>query len=186
MSAQRASPVPLGSTGSSVASRLRRYWEDAHLKTRTLNLRALVAAFAIVLPATLASHPALAAKAEVYTPPLTKLALEGYDPVSYFAGQPTKGDARFSTRHNGAEYRFASAQNLARFQANPDQFLPQFGGYCAWAVSNGYTAKGDPLAWKVVNGKLYLNYDLNVQKRWAADIPGNIAKGDHNWPQVLK
>ena len=100
--------------------------------------------------------------------------------------QPAKGDAKFSTTHNGVQYRFASAQNLARFQANPDAFLPQYGGYCAWAVSNGYTAKGDPTAWKVVNGKLYLNYDATVQKRWIADIPGNIAKGDHNWPQVLK
>jgi YHS domain-containing protein len=156
------------------------------LKTRTLNLRALAAAFAIVLPVSLPAHTALAAQAPVYTPPLSKLALEGYDPVSYFAGQPAKGDARFSATHQGVQYRFASAQNLARFQADPDAFLPQYGGYCAWAVAGNYTAKGDPLAWKVVNGKLYLNYDLNVQKRWAADIPGNIAKGDHNWPQVLK
>lgn len=156
------------------------------MKTRTLNLKALAAALAIVLPVSLPAHPALAAQAPVYTPPLSKLALEGYDPVSYFAGQPTKGDAKFSTTHKGVQYRFSSAQNLARFQANPDAFLPQYGGYCAWAVAGNYTAKGDPLAWKIVGGKLYLNYDLNVQKRWAADIPGNIAKGDHNWPQVLK
>ena len=156
------------------------------MKTRTLNLKALAAALAIVLPAATLACPALAAKPEIYTPPLTKLALEGYDPVSYFAGQPAKGDARFQATHKGVQYRFASAQNLARFQASPDAFLPQYGGYCAWAVAGNYTAKGDPLAWKIVNGKLYLNYDLNVQKRWAADIPGNIAKGDHNWPQVLK
>ena len=156
------------------------------MKTRTLNLKALAAVLAIVLPPTAAAYPALAAKPEIYTPPLTKLALEGYDPVSYFAGQPAKGDARFQATHKGVQYRFSSAQNLARFQANPDAFLPQYGGYCAWAVAGNYTAKGDPLAWKIVNGKLYLNYDLTVQKRWAADIPGNIAKGDHNWPQVLK
>ena len=156
------------------------------MNTPTQTLRAFVAAVAIVLPAALPTQPAMAAQPAVYTPPFTKLALEGYDPVSYFAGQPAKGDAKFSTTHNGVQYRFASAQNLARFQANPDAFLPQYGGYCAWAVSNGYTAKGDPTAWKVVNGKLYLNYDATVQKRWIADIPGNIAKGDHNWPQVLK
>jgi len=156
------------------------------LKTRTLNLRALAAAFAIALPVTVAGHPALAAKPEIYTPPLTRLALEGYDPVSYFGGQPAKGDPQFTTTYKGAEYRFASAQNLARFKAGPEAFLPQYGGYCAWAVAHNYTAKGDPLAWKVVGGRLYLNYDRKIQERWAADIPGNIAKGDHNWPQVLK
>ena len=156
------------------------------MKTATPDLKALAAALVIALPASLAGHPALAAKAAVYTAPFTQLALEGYDPVSYFGGAPAKGDAKFTTTHKGVQYRFASAQNLARFLASPDAYLPQYGGYCAWAVAGDYTAKGDPLAWKIVNGKLYLNYDLKVQKRWAADIPGNIAKGDHNWPQVLK
>lgn len=135
-----------------------------------------------------AATPALAIAApEVYLPPFTKVALSGYDPVSYFAGGgPIKGDARYATTLKGVEYRFASAENLARFRANPNAYLPQYGGYCAWAVAGGYTAKGDPLAWKIVGGKLYLNYDQNVQKRWAKDIPGNIAKGDRNWPQVLK
>lgn len=156
------------------------------MKTRNLDLRALAAALVIALPLSLPGHPALAAQAPVYTAPFTRLALEGYDPVSYFTGQPAKGSATFSTTHKGVQYRFASAQNLARFVASPDAFLPQYGGYCAWAVAGNYTAKGDPLAWKIVNGKLYLNYDLTVQKRWSADVPGNIAKGDHNWPQVLK
>jgi YHS domain-containing protein len=130
--------------------------------------------------------PALAGQPAVYTPPFSKLALEGYDPVAYFSGQPAKGDARFSLIRDGVEYRFASAANLARFKASPDAYLPQYGGYCAWAVSRGYTAKGDPTAWKVVGGKLYLNYDAKVQQRWASDIPGNIAKADQNWPKVLK
>lgn len=133
----------------------------------------------------LAPAAAMAAPA-VYTAPFSKVAIGGYDAVSYFSGKPVKGDARFTATRGGVEYRFASAQNLARFQANPGAFLPQYGGYCAWAVAGGYTAKADPLAWKVVNGKLYLNYDQKVQQRWAADIPGNIAKGDRNWPQVLQ
>ena len=146
----------------------------------------MAVALAIILPASVPAYPALAAPAEIYTPLFSKLALEGVDPVSYFAGAPTKGDSRVSTTHKGVQYRFASAQNLARFKASPDAFLPQYGGYCAWAVAEGYTAKGDPLAWKIVGGKLYLNYDQKIQQRWAADIPGNIAKGDRNWPQVLK
>lgn len=153
----------------------------------TLSLKALAAATLLAIGGVSAT-PALAVAApEVYLPPFSKVALSGYDPVSYFVdGAPRKGDARFAATHKGAEYRFASAANLARFRSNPEAFLPQYGGYCAWAVAGGYTAKSDPLAWKVVGGKLYLNYDQNVQKRWAKDVPGNIAKGDKNWPRVVK
>jgi len=70
--------------------------------------------------------------------------------------------------------------------AGPAAYAPQYGGYCAWAVSQGYTASTDPHAWRIVDGKLYLNYSKGVQKRWQQDIPGNIAKGDANWPKVLK
>lgn len=154
---------------------------------RLLNPKALAAATLLALGPAAFAPPAFAAAPETYTAPFSKLAVGGYDPVSYFAGEgPLKGEARFAANWRGAEYRFASAANLARFKASPEAFAPQYGGYCAWAVSRGYTAKGDPLVWRLVGGKLYLNYDLAVQKRWAADIPGNIAKSDRNWPQVLK
>jgi YHS domain-containing protein len=155
------------------------------LKTRTPTLKALAAATLVALASAAVTSPAWAAP-EVYVSPFSKVAVGGYDAVSYFAGAPVKGDPNFATVWKGAEFRFASAANLAKFKADPAAYAPQYGGYCAWAVAGGYTAKGDPLAWRVVNGKLYLNYDANVQKRWAADIPGNIAKGDRNWPQVLK
>jgi YHS domain-containing protein len=152
----------------------------------TPNLKALAAATFLAV-AGVGATPALAVAApEVYLPPFSKVAMGGYDPVSYFDGGPKKGDGKLTATFKGAEYRFASAANLARFKANPTAFVPQYGGYCAWAVAGGYTAKGDPLAWRIVNGKLYLNYDANVQKRWVQDIPGNIAKGDRNWPAVLK
>lgn len=154
---------------------------------RTFDLKALAAATLIAIGGVSATPAMAIAAPEVYLPPFSKVALSGYDPVSYFVGgTPRKGDPRFSMTFKGVDYRFASAENLARFRSNPQAFLPQYGGYCAWAVAGGYTAKGDPLAWKIVGGKLYLNYDQNVQKRWAKDIPGNIAKGDKNWPQVLK
>ncbi|TAJ73339.1 MAG: YHS domain-containing protein [Phenylobacterium sp.] len=139
----------------------------------------------MALAPTAIATPAFAAP-EIYVAPFSKVAVGGYDAVSYFAGAPVKGDAKFATVWKGAEFRFASAANLAKFKADPAAYAPQYGGYCAWAVAGGYTAKGDPQAWKVVNGKLYLNYDQNVQKRWAQDVPGNIAKGDRNWPKVLK
>jgi YHS domain-containing protein len=131
--------------------------------------------------------PVFAAPAPVYTPPLSNVAVGGYDPVAYFTDhRPVKGDTRYATVWNGAEFRFASAEHLARFKAQPAAYAPQYGGYCAWAVSNGYTAKGDPQAWKLVGGKLYLNYDLGVQKRWERDIPGNIGRADANWPRLTK
>jgi YHS domain-containing protein len=135
----------------------------------------------IGLPA--AAH---AEKAAVYTGTFSNAALSGYDAVAYFTeGKPVEGSSKFSTKWKGVEWRFASAANLAAFKANPEKFAPQFGGYCAWAVSKGYTASGDPKVWKVVNGKLYLNYNEEVGRKWSQDIPGNIASADKNWPTVL-
>jgi YHS domain-containing protein len=113
------------------------------------------------------------------------VAIEGTDPVAYFdEGKPVAGSSDFEHDWMGATWRFASAENRDRFAAEPETYAPQYGGYCAWAVSQGYTAKIDPAAWKIVDGKLYLNYSKDVQTQWAGDIPGNIAKGDANWPQI--
>lgn len=129
---------------------------------------------------------ARAKEAPVYTGTFSSLAVGGHDPVAYFTeGRPVKGDRQFSLRHLGAEWRFASAANRDAFAAAPEKYAPQYGGYCAWAVSQGYTASGDPQFWKIVDGRLYLNYDASVQKKWEADIPGFIAKADRQWPAVL-
>ena len=132
------------------------------------------------------SGRAEAKDAEVYTGFFSSLAVGGYDAVSYFTtGKPVQGDARFEVAYKGATWRFASQQNAEVFRANPTAYAPQYGGYCAWAVSQGYTASGDPLVWNIVNGKLYLNYDKSVQANWSKDIPGHIARADRNWPGVL-
>jgi YHS domain-containing protein len=116
------------------------------------------------------------------------VAIKGYDPVAYFTdGKPAKGDSKFSHEWNGAKWQFASAEHRDLFKATPEKYAPQFGGYCAWAVSQNYTANVDPEnAWRIVNDRLYLNYSRDVQKKWEADVPGNIAKGDVNWPKILK
>lgn len=147
-----------------------------------MDRRTLLAALAcLALPAT-----ALAASPPVYTAPLSDLAVGGYDAVAYFTeGRPVIGDERFSTRWKGATWRFSSADHLARFRAHPDAYAPRYGGYCAWAVAHGYTAKGDPRQWRIVDGRLYLNYNAEVQSRWVRDIPGYIRQGDANWPGVL-
>jgi hypothetical protein len=114
------------------------------------------------------------------------LAIKGYDPVAYaVAASATKGRPEFAQEWNGAKWWFASAANRDRFAQDPGRYAPQFGGYCSWAVSRGYTADIDPEAWRIVGGKLYLNYSKRVQRLWEQDIAGNIAKGTANWPSVL-
>ncbi|HEX6318414.1 MAG TPA: YHS domain-containing (seleno)protein [Burkholderiales bacterium] len=127
---------------------------------------------------------ALAQKAPVFSD--ASGAIRGYDPVAYFTeGRPVKGSKEFTHRWNGAEWRFASAENRARFAAAPEKYAPQYGGYCAFGVAGGYAVKIEPDAWSVVDGKLYLNYDRSVQASWKKDVPGYIRKADANWPAVL-
>jgi YHS domain-containing protein len=143
----------------------------------------------VLVAATLALIP-LAAQAkspEIYTGILSSTAVGGYDPVAYFTdGKPVAGKSDITHQWKGATWRFVSTKNRDLFKAKPEAYAPQFGGYCAWAVSQGYTAKGDPNYWKVVDGKLYLNYDASVQKNWEKDIPGHIVNADRNWPKVLE
>ena len=115
------------------------------------------------------------------------LALRGYDPVACFTeGAAVEGSDDYEIEWMDARWRFASQEHMQMFQANPEKYAPQFGGYCAWAVANGYTASIDPEAWKIVDGKLYLNYDQDIQRKWAQDIQGNIAKAEANWPGVIE
>lgn len=112
-------------------------------------------------------------------------AVRGYDVVAYFThGKPVEGKREFSVDWNGTTWRFASAAHRDEFSANPQAYAPQYGGFCAWAVSQGYTASIDPHAWRIVDGKLYLNYSKSVQQQWVQDIPGNIKTGDGNWPRL--
>ena len=112
-------------------------------------------------------------------------AIGGYDPVAYFnEGKPVAGTAEHSLDWNGVTWRFASAANRDAFAAAPAKYAPQYGGFCAWAVSQGYTAPVDPDAWKIVDGKLYLNYSKGVQANWEKDVPGHIRSADGNWPGI--
>jgi len=113
------------------------------------------------------------------------IAMHGYDPVAYFTdGRPVKGSAQFTTRWMGALWVFATGGHRDLFQKEPEKYAPQYGAYCAWAVSKGYTANGDPEAWRIVNGKLYLNYNKSVQEKWEQDTAQRIKEGDRNWPQL--
>lgn len=113
------------------------------------------------------------------------LAIDGYDPVAYFTAQkPVKGSERFHSEFQGATFQFVSATHRDIFAANPERFVPQYGGYCAYGMAKGYKAIIDPSAFTVAHGKLYLNYSDAVQRRWLSDVPGYIQQADANWPEV--
>jgi YHS domain-containing protein len=113
------------------------------------------------------------------------LAIRGYDVVAYFTdSKPVKGEERFTQQWKGVTWRFASEEHRRMFVASPEKYEPQYGGYCAWGMSNGYKAPIDPTAWKIVEGKLYLNYNSGVQQKWLADVPGLVKKADALWPNV--
>ncbi|MBM3465877.1 MAG: YHS domain protein [Armatimonadetes bacterium] len=113
------------------------------------------------------------------------VAIKGYDPVAYFShSRAAKGSPQFPHQWMGAAWWFSSAQNRDLFAAGPAKFAPQYGGYCAWAVSNNYTAGIDPQAWRIIDGKLYLNYSRSVQQMWLEDVNQRIAAADRNWPRL--
>lgn len=114
-------------------------------------------------------------------------AIRGYDPVAYFhEGGPVKGDTKWSLDWGGATWLFSSEENKEAFGLNPKKYTPQYGGYCAYAVSRDYTASIDPKAWSIVNGKLYLNYSLYVRTLWERKREENIIKADKNWPDLCQ
>ena len=113
------------------------------------------------------------------------VAIKGYDVVAYFtAATPTLGKPEFTSTHNGASYLFSSAANRDAFRQNPARYAPQFGGFCAMGVVLNKKLDGDPAAWRVVDDKLYLNVNKDVQKKWLEDVPGNLVKASKFWPAI--
>ncbi len=123
---------------------------------------------------------------DIYTDFFSDNALSGYDAVAYFTeGKPVKGKKEYKTEYLGADWFFSSEKNKKMFEESPDTYRPQYGGHCAWAVgANNAKAKGDPKYWKIVNEKLYLNYNQDVQNKWLNDVPGFIEKANANWPRL--
>ena len=140
-----------------------------------------VAAFAAPAPDAYAAD-----KAPVYTSWNKNIAVGGYDAVSFFKSKPVEGNSEFSTEYNGAEWRFSSEANRDLFNANPEAFAPQYGGYCAWAVAGGKLAKGSPKHWSIEDGKLYLNYNRKIKNRWIDNKANFITQADGEWPEILK
>ena len=146
---------------------------------RSTTLTSLFAALILLSSQAMAKDP-------IYTSFFSDLAISGYDSVAYFTdGKPVEGSEDYELEYKGAQWRFKNEANLNAFKASPEKYAPQYGGYCAWAVAKNDTAKGDPLQWTVHDGKLYLNYNADIQAKWTNDKVNLIQTADKNWPGVL-
>ncbi|HXI20490.1 MAG TPA: YHS domain-containing (seleno)protein [Gemmatimonadales bacterium] len=115
------------------------------------------------------------------------VALQGYDPVAFFSdSQPVRGHSDLTASYRGATYNFASAEHQRMFQAAPERYAPQFGGYCAYGVSQGHTAPVEISTWQIRDGRLLLNYSAAVRRRFDADLARYLAQADHNWPGLVE
>lgn len=154
------------------------------MKRTLLSFLAIIAlsATAMILP------QAAQAKEQIYTGTFSSDAVSGYDTVAYFTdGKPVKGNKKFKTSYKGTNWLFSSQKNLDAFKASPEKYAPQYGGYCAYAIGEyNDLVSADAKIWKIVDGKLYLNYDADIQKKWASKQPEYIKKGDANWPKLNK
>lgn len=134
-------------------------------------------AYKALVPKTYAAQP---------TYNIDGVGIGGIDPVAYFTqGKPVLGLSTYAAAWNGAAWHFASAENRDAFAAAPEHFAPQYGGFCAWAVAaRKKLYSTQPENWTIENGKLYLNYNDNIQKKWEMNKQGFIADGDRFWPAL--
>lgn len=112
------------------------------------------------------------------------LALQGWDPVSFFDGKPVGGKVDLTASHAGATYRFASEANRERFRKAPATFVPAFGGFCAMGVTYGGTYPVDVSTWQILEGRLVLNKNAAVREIFDGEPAGNLRKADGKWPEV--
>ncbi len=128
---------------------------------------------------------ARAARARIFTGFIDGTAVGGYDSVAYHTqGEAILGDPSITLNYEGATWRFASEENRALFEADPEAYAPEYGGHCAWAASQNYLAQGDPEIWRIIDGRLFLNATEGVNRRWLRDLEGHIMQADANWPQL--
>lgn len=113
------------------------------------------------------------------------LAIEGYDAVAYQTIESaSKGNPQYEFVWNGAKWLFISKENQERFASDPEKYAPQYGGYCAWSVSQDKVMKADPQVWKIVDGKLYLIQNKMVKEVWEKSEPEFIKKSNENWSEM--
>ena len=115
------------------------------------------------------------------------VAIQGYDPVAFFTdNRPVKGNPQFQSEYRGAKYYFVTAEHKATFDKEPMKYEPQFGGYCAYGASIGRKAPIKIEAWQIVDGRLLMQYDLDIKDKFNQDQPANLRKADQNWPGLVE
>jgi len=141
--------------------------------------------FTRTIAALLLSTPLLAADL-VNVSGASKAAVSGYDPVAFFTdSKPVNGSPAITATHQGATYFFATEEHKRLFVQNPDKYVPQYGGFCAYGVALGKLFPVDISTWQIRNGKLYLNLNAAILKDFNADFQGNVVKADKNWPGLV-
>ena len=156
-----------------------------------MKLKTIISGHVIAIIIALVTSLSVASQNKDKADPINKdssgVAIKGFDAVAYFTtGKPVKGSQQFQYDWMGAKWHFANAANRDLFAKSPEKYAPQYGGYCAFAVSSNYVYDADPEIWKIVDGKLYLNYNRIARFRWEQDIPGRIKKADEYWPKLHK
>jgi hypothetical protein len=132
-------------------------------------------------------RPTMASARPFYTGLVSRTAAGGFDVVAHhLEGRALEGSRAIVTQWSGVFWRFASDEHRTAFNADPERFAPAYGGHCAWAAAEGYLAKGDPRHWRIVEGRLFLNYNAAVHRDWEKDIPRFIASADANWPRLKR
>lgn len=130
--------------------------------------------------------PFAAAVDPIYTPLFSNVAVKGYDTVAYFSeNKAVKGNKKIAYEWRETTWLFSSEGNRQSFISAPEQFAPQYGGYCAFAVAQDKTASIDPTLFTIANGKLYLNYNKSINKKWLENKDAFIVEADKNWPGLL-
>ena len=148
--------------------------------------RIISTAGAVLMLATLIA-PGVRAESAGDVNQIDGISLHGFDPVAYFTqNKAVKGEAQITAEYRGVTYEFASKEDQAAFQANPAKYVPQYGGFCAFAVSKGVKADIDPHAFAINDGKLFVNYSDKALQAYQQDVKGNTEDANHNWPEVAK
>jgi YHS domain-containing protein len=154
------------------------------LSRRNALLAAVTLSFGV---AAMAAEPPINTLKDSFFSSRTDTAINGYDTVAYITlNKPVKGLDNLAYEWMGAKWRFSTQAHLDLFKANPEKYAPQYGGYCAYGVSKGQLVKVQPEQFTVRDGKLYLNYDAEVQATWKKDIPGYIKLADDRFSALLK
>ena len=157
--------------------------------TRPMNRRLVLtfgAAALLASTAALAAPPANTIKPGFFGG-RSDTAIQGYDPVAYFTeGKPVKGRDDLAFTYLGAKWKFASQAHLDIFKAEPEKYAPQYGGYCAYGVAQDGLVSIEPDKFRIIGGKLYLNYDADVQAKWLKDPAGYIKQADAKFEALLK